>query len=281
MKNICLVLALFLLTFPAFAAEEAKESTFDRVIRTGTIRCGYVVLPPHIIKDPNTGAMSGIIYDVMEQAGRLLNLKIEWAEEVGFATMNTGLQTGRYDAICFNYWQNPADAKLGYIGFTAPLYYMPVGAYVRADDTRFDKNIMAMNDPAVRVSSSDGQISALIAQQDFPKAQILSLPNMTDVAQNFMEIAANKADVTFLSLRDGYRFDEKNPGKIKNVAIKQPVRVFASVIAIPQDDHKFEVMLNTAFLQLINGGGLDRILKKYEEYPGAIFPVSKPYEAAK
>jgi polar amino acid transport system substrate-binding protein len=278
MKNLLLSLMLLFLAMPAWAEETPKESTYDRVMRTGIIRCGYVVLPPHIIKDPNSGAMSGIIYDVMEEAAKLLDVKIEWAEEVGFATMNTGLQTGRYDAICFNYWQNPADGKLGYIGFSTPLYYMPVGAYVRADDTRFDRNIMALNDPAVRISSSDGQISALIARQDFPKAQVLSLPNMTDVAQNFMEIAANKADVTFLSLRDGYKFEEKNPGKIKNVASKQPVRVFGSVIAIPQSDRKFEIMLNTAFIQLLNGGGVDRILKKYEEYPGAVFPVSRPYE---
>lgn len=278
MKNLLLVLMILFLAMPAWAEETPKESTYDRVMRTGIIRCGYVVLPPHIIKDPNSGAMSGIIYDVMEEAAKLLDVKIEWAEEVGFATMNTGLQTGRYDAICFNYWQNPADGKLGYIGFSTPLYYMPVGAYVRADDTRFDRNIMALNDPAVRISSSDGQISALIARQDFPKAQVLSLPNMTDVAQNFMEIAANKADVTFLSLRDGYKFEEKNPGKIKNVASKQPVRVFGSVIAIPQSDRKFEIMLNTAFIQLLNGGGVDRILKKYEEYPGAVFPVSRPYE---
>jgi polar amino acid transport system substrate-binding protein len=236
------------------------------------------VLPPHIIKDANTGAMSGIIYDIMEESAKLLDFKIDWAEEVGFATMNPGLQAGRYDAICFNYWQNPADGKLGYIGFSTPLYYMPVGAFVRADDTRFDKDIMALNDPSVRVSTSDGQISTLIAQQDFPKAQVITLPNMTDVAQNFMEISSGKADVTFLSLRDGYKFDEANLGKIKNIAAKQPVRVYASVIAIPQDDRKFEVMLNTAFSQLINGGIVDRILKKYEEYSGAIFPVAKPYE---
>ena len=278
MKNFLLALMLLFLALPAWAEDSPKESTYDRVMRTGTIRCGYVVLPPHIIKDLNTGALSGIIYDIMEEAGKLLDVKIEWAEEVGFATMNTGLQTGRYDAICFNYWQNPADGKLGYIGFSTPLYYMPVGAYVRADDTRFDKDIMAINNPAVRISSSDGQISTLIAKQDFSKAQIVSLPNMTDVSQNFMEISAGKADVTFLSLRDGAKFEEKNPGKIKNVAVKNPVRVYASVIAVPQNDHKFEVMLNTAFLQLINGSQVDRILKKYEEYPGAIFPVSKPYE---
>ncbi|HNQ91848.1 MAG TPA: ABC transporter substrate-binding protein [Alphaproteobacteria bacterium] len=280
MKKLLILFALISFAIPALA-QDAKESTYKRVIRTKTIRCGYVVLPPHIIKDQNTGQMSGIIYDVMESAAKILDLRIDWSEEVGFANMDPGLQNGRYDAICFGYWQNPYQAKLGYIGFSTPLYYMPVGAFVRADDTRFDKDIMAINDPSIRISSSDGMIAGMIAAQDFPKAQVVSLPNLTDITDNLMNVATGKADVTFLAFRDGFRFEEMNPGEIKNAAATQPVRVFASTIAFPQADHQFEIMLNTAFMQLINGGMMDRILKKYEEYPGAVLPVAKPYEIQK
>ncbi|MCB9988075.1 MAG: transporter substrate-binding domain-containing protein [Rhodospirillales bacterium] len=277
MKPFILALLVLFIALPVQAADQEKESTYERVMRTGVIRCGYVVLPPHVIKDPNTGEMFGIIYDVMEEAARMLDLKIDWAEEVGFATMNPGLKAGRYDAICFGYWENPFEGKLGYIGFSEPLYYMPVGMYVRADDDRFDDNIMAVNNPEVRISSSDGMIANTVARQDFPQAQVISLPNLTDVAQNLMEVSSGKADVAFLAFRDGYRFMEANPGTIKNVAQAQPVRVFGSTIAIPQGDHQFEVMLNTVFKQMINGGYIDRLLKKYEEYPGAVFPPAKPY----
>ena len=44
-----------------------KESTYERVIRTGEIRCAYAVYEPPLIKDPNTGKLSGIFYDVMEE----------------------------------------------------------------------------------------------------------------------------------------------------------------------------------------------------------------------
>jgi ABC-type amino acid transport substrate-binding protein len=262
-------------TSPSFANENIL--VFDRVIANKEIRCGYVAVPPHIIKDPNTGRLSGIIYDVMEEAGKLLDLKINWAEEVGFATMNPGLDAGRYDAICFGYWQNPTEAKLGYLGFSTPLYYMPVGAFVRVDDARFKQGLDPINDPDIRISSSDGMIASMIAQQDFPNAKVISLPNMTDVSQNLMEVITGKADVTFLAYRDGFRFEKMNPGKVRNIDIDQPVRVFPSTIAIPQNDRRFEVMLNTAFIQLLNGGQINRILKKYEEYPGAILPVAQPY----
>ncbi len=282
MKKLLLIVLLTLFSFsPLYAqaqAQEQKESTFDRVMRTGKLRCGYMILPPHVNKDLNTGEMSGLVYDIMEEAGKLLDIEIDWAEEVGFATMDQGMEQGRYDAICMGYWQNPVEAKLGYIGYSIPLYYMPVGAWVRVDDTRFDNDIMNVNDSTVRVSSSDGMIAAAIARQDFPKAQVLSLPNMTDVSQNLMEVATGKADITFLAFRDGFRFEETNPGKIKNIAMHQPVRVFPTTIAIPQGDIRFKVMLDTAFMQMLNGGFIDRLLKKYEEYPNAVLPAAKTYE---
>jgi ABC-type amino acid transport substrate-binding protein len=86
MKKLFLCLIILMYSGISFA-EEGKESAFDRILRTQTIRCGYVVYPPSIIKDPNTGRLSGIFYDITEKMGERLNLKIEWTEEVVFPTM--------------------------------------------------------------------------------------------------------------------------------------------------------------------------------------------------
>ena len=32
----------------------AKESAYDRVLRTGVLKCGYSVWPPYYTQDPNT-----------------------------------------------------------------------------------------------------------------------------------------------------------------------------------------------------------------------------------
>jgi ABC-type amino acid transport substrate-binding protein len=45
------------------------------------------------------------------------------------------------------------------------------------------------------------------------------------------------------------------------------------------DDYKFKTMLDSALVQMLYGGRVDKIIKKYEEVPGGIYRVAKPYEA--
>lgn len=63
MKHDIWACVVLLMAFPAFAAE--KESSYDRVMRTRTLRCGYGIFQPMIMKDPNTRKISGIFVDIM------------------------------------------------------------------------------------------------------------------------------------------------------------------------------------------------------------------------
>jgi len=47
-----------------------RESAYARVMRTGTLRCGYVLYPKTIERDLNTGKMSGPMYAIMEEMGK-------------------------------------------------------------------------------------------------------------------------------------------------------------------------------------------------------------------
>ena len=59
------------------ATKNAAPDTFERVTSSGVLRCGYVVYPPGLINDPNTGKISGIFPDVLEQAAHNLGLKVD------------------------------------------------------------------------------------------------------------------------------------------------------------------------------------------------------------
>jgi len=269
--------ALIFLCFPALAAE--KESTYDRVMRTGIIRCGYVPYPPAVMKDPNTGAFSGILVDVMGEVGHLLSLDVEWTEELGWATTVEALKSGRVDAICVGFWQNPAEGK--YVGFTNPMWYSAVNAYVRNADNRFDSNPAALDSPDIRVSAIDGEMSGIIARQDFPKAKILSKPNMANVTDLLLDVTTDKADVAFVETYLAEEFLANNPGTLKNVTGDSPLRVFGNTIALPMGDVPFQSMLNSALVQIVNSGQMEKILTRHEKYPGSLYRVAKTYEIAR
>ena len=93
---LCIVLAL-----PTLARAADNETAFDRILRTGTLRCGYTSAPPYLTIDPNTRALSGIQYDIVNEMGRRMDVKIEWAVEAGFSTAVADLQAGKYDKLQF------------------------------------------------------------------------------------------------------------------------------------------------------------------------------------
>lgn len=98
MKKLFLALFLIFISFPAFAAD--KETAYDRIMKSGEIRCGYAISPPAMVQDPNTGEISGMDYDIWQEIGKELGVKIVWPEEAGWGNYITGLNSGRYDAFC-------------------------------------------------------------------------------------------------------------------------------------------------------------------------------------
>ncbi|MCB9988074.1 MAG: transporter substrate-binding domain-containing protein [Rhodospirillales bacterium] len=275
MKNLILSFFLMLLAFPAFAASGEKESTYERVMRTGTIRCGYILLPPEMIKDVNTGEFSGLSYDIMTEIGRRLDLKIDWAEEVNFQTLAEGLKTGRYDAVCFSLYRYTQQAK--FVNYTTPLFFSETGVFVRADDTRFDDYTAKINDPATKISVIDGEMSQFIAAEEFPEAQTLSMPQLTDLSQMLVNVETKKADVAFINLLVADHYLKNNPGKLKNLAAYDPIRVFSHGFVYPKGEYDLGKMLDVAIEEMHDHGFIDKVLNKYDPEGRTYLRLQRPY----
>jgi len=112
-----------------------KEGLYERVLRTGKIRCSYASYPPYCIKDPNSGELSGIFVDVLEKIGNKLELDIEWVEEVGWGTIFEGLESGRHDMFGTGLWQNSSRGKRGY--FSKPIFYNGVRIWAVLENREF------------------------------------------------------------------------------------------------------------------------------------------------
>lgn len=290
-RLILIYLALFLVAFAAGygyhtykdlsqgqGPHPAKaETTYQHVLRTGEIRCGYAVWPPVLIKDPNTAALSGIFYDYVEALGRAMHLKIVWAKELDMATYIEDLNEHKIDLECSGGWPDALRGKQLY--YTHPIFYLPFYMYARANDTRFDKDLMVINNEAVRFATMDGDFSAIIHDERFPKSQVVSVPSNGPFANLYIELADSKADVTGMDAFSGEPYMIQHPGIIKRIP-SPPLRVIPNNMSLARGETDFQNALNTATDALLNDGVIDRILDKYTTDQQTLFRVNKPYTTA-
>ncbi len=252
-----------------------QETVYERVLKSGRIRAVYVVDPPALIEERNRSKISGIFAEAIAATGKNLGLKIEWVGRVDWDSMIDGLLTDRYDIVVSGIWASSSRGRL--VDFSIPLFYSPVGVYVRKDDSRFGNNLKAINAVGTRIATIAGEMSDVIAQLQFPEAQRIALPETAALTVKLGTVAAGKADVTFASWLTGYEFVKNHPGTVKNIAARRPLRVFGNAMMFRKGQGEFASMLNTALQELLDQGFIDELIDKYEPSPGVYYRVAYPY----
>ncbi len=255
---------------------EAKESTYDRILRTGTIRCGYYLYKPASQMDAQTGELSGFTIDIMNEIAKRLSLNIEWAEEATFGNMVEGLKAGRYDAACTPLWM--ASARAREAEFSMDMLFSGIGIFVRADDMRFSAdNLERINDPDIKIATMDGDVTEMIANEDFPDAAHFSIPNNTEYNQVFMNVQDRKADIVFADLNAANQFMASHPGALKNIVPDNPVRVFPFTMVYAKGEQELKEMFDVVIRELVNSRFIEKTVKKWELYPNSYYYVNTPY----
>ncbi|MFA6280068.1 MAG: transporter substrate-binding domain-containing protein [Bdellovibrionales bacterium] len=253
-----------------------KETAFERVMRTRTLRCAYSVWPPYLMIDPNTKQISGFDHDIMEAIGKAANLKIEWKDEVGFGNFPEQLSSGKDDAFCVTVWVSAMRAQR--VELTTSPDYASLYAYVREGDTRFDNTLNSLNNESATIALVDGSTQKAVADGSFPKAKQYALPGDSDGSQVLMALASGKGDVIFADEFIVHEYNSHNADKpLRRVAGAAAVRVFGNAFSVAKGEWELRDLLNAALTELQGAGIIDRILSKYEVTSGAILRAAPSY----
>lgn len=253
-----------------------ENSVYEKVISSSTIRACYIVTPPSLIKDPNTGKLSGASFDILEQATKNLGLKLSWDYEVGWGEAIEALNTGKCDILGSAIWGNSNRGKTS--EFIEPIYYSAINAYVRANDNRFDNNLSLANNEKIKLAVADGSTTYLISGRQFPKAQTIKLAESSDSGTLMMNVVDGKADMTFAEASQIKLYEKNNPGKSKAVLGVKPVAVYEDVMLVKKGEFKLKTTMDGAIKELLFGGFIDKTLDKYEESGTNVFyRVATPY----
>lgn len=274
MAIVCAVLAAYATVKLTPSHSDAAKGAYERVIHSNTLRCGYGIFPPMIVKDPNTGEIRGIFADIMRAIGDAAELKIEFVEEVDWGQIPQALQSGRIDAMCAGMWGTAKRAKL--IAFTDPLFYSVVYPYVRADDRRFDDNLAAIDDPDVSLAVNDGDVSLDIAKRWFPKAKRVYKVQMAGEDFLLMNVLTRKADVTFTTPSIAKDFMRNNPNSLRQVMSKKPLAVNGNVIGVDIREQELQDLLNAAVKEIHDNGVIGKIFTTYDAATTSDFLLTMP-----
>jgi ABC-type amino acid transport substrate-binding protein len=270
MKKILLSLLLIILSFPAMAEEDKKESAFDRVIRTNTIRCGYYVFPPVTYRDPNTGELSGFTIDMMNEIGKRASLKIEWTEEYSWSGWTEALYAKRFDVACTPNWPDVPSGRV--VAFGIPMFYAGIYPVVRSEDERFmSDDLSQLNREDITLAAPEGDALVTLTQAWFPKSILLIIPAGTDTGSYGLQITTKKADALLWDDNGLYQYNKTNEKKLKAISRNNPVKIQSFSMAVTRNDLVLKDFLDNAVHDLINDGTMDRLLRKWEPEPGKTY----------
>jgi len=265
---------------PAPEQTAPRETAYERVMRTQTLRCGYGTWKPGVYKDPATGKMEGLFVELIETMGKLSKLKIEWAAETDWGQIAESIDSGKIDAFCAGMANDAARGKR--IAYTNPLSYWTFDAIVRADDTRFPTESAKtedLNKPDYATAYTEGDVLETVVKGEFPLVKGLPLPPLGTPADNVMNVITKKTDFVIMPKVIFQAFNAENPDKLRFLKLLPPLRSYGNVIAVGLDDFRLQQMLNASVNELVNSSAYVQIMTKYDQsYPESFLPVRSGYE---
>lgn len=239
----------------------SHQTAFDRVASSHTLRCAYAAYDPFLIIGADKN-ISGIFHDIVEEAAKRLNLKVEWVEEVGYGNINSGFMTNRYDAFCAGLW--PAGSRAANTIFSHAVVWDPVSVWVRGDDARFDGHIDTLNDPAYKIAVTDGDATVSMADALFPKAARISMSQNQTIGEEIAQVTTGKADAMFRDYLAAARFmKDAPPNAIKDISPSKPPLIYALTIGFNQHETALRDMFDVVIDDMDRDGTIARTIKTY------------------
>jgi polar amino acid transport system substrate-binding protein len=221
------------------------------------MRVGYVVYPPTVVKNPNTGELSGHFVDAARFIADVMKVRVQFVEAT-WSTFVAGLQSGQFDlSIAATYRTIPRATA---VAFTTPIIYIGNGAIVRRGDTRF-RSLSDFDKPAITIAVAQGEASHEYALQHLPTAHLTVL-STADLSQPLTEVIAGRADVGLADAWTTAQFAAKHP-EVVDLFAGQPYDLTPVGWAVRQNDTEFLNFVNTAVDYLISTGRMRDWERKY------------------
>jgi polar amino acid transport system substrate-binding protein len=241
-----LTLAGMALTFPA-RAQQAPESTFERVRRTKILR--IAALPgelPYFAKDITSGEWSGSCIEMAKDIAKVFDAKLEYVEST-YGNSVLDLQSNKVDLA---FALNPTPARALSIGFTHPMIIHPFGCVARKGLA--PKSWSDIDKPDIKIVYDIGSLHETAAKRYCSKAQLTGFKSRDECLLN---LQSGRADVHILAAILGLSEVGKNPNVGAYYLLTEPLVALPSCLGIQREpDTRFREVID-AWLDMARGSG--------------------------
>jgi len=240
--------------------EKGPISTLEKVKKEGILHVGYIIYPPTVMRDPNTGEITGHYVDAVEEIAKQLGVKVEYTE-TDWSNFVAGLQTGKYDlSIAATYRTIPRAKE---VAFTRPLMYIGNSAIVIKGDTRFE-SITDLNREDITIAVTEGEQGYEYAKMYLTKAK-LKIFSTSDQSIAFSEVSAGRADA---ALGDSWACKQYSDAhsEVTDLFANNPYNLLPIGWAVRHDDLEWLNFINIALDTLESTGKLKEFEEKYSAH---------------
>lgn len=272
MKNFSvIIIAIILSVFAAYGTVKMaasndvsvsslkKESAYDRVIRTGTIRCGYMIWPPYFQKDQKTGELSGLVKEAVDEIFGTMGIKVEYVEGI-LGQQPQDLKADKYDSFCFDSFLMPKAAK--FLDYSKPWMKVPMFLHGR-QEFQAPSSISQLNANNYSFSALDGDLSSELAIRLFPTARLFSLPATADPSLIMLNVATKKADLAIIDALSVFKFNATNEQKLIKL-YDHPVALYPINFSVDKGQVDLQNMINYGVDIFVYTGRYDYLFEKYD-----------------
>lgn len=245
-----------LLNYPPPSQSVNTPDTLSRIVEQKELRVGYVVVPPWIIKEPNTGELSGSAVDAMREIGRLAGIKISFVES-SWPTFIAGLHSDTYDVSIVPSYVTVGRATT--VNFTRPISYTSNSVLVK-EEMHFS-TLRDIDRRGMVVVVVQGTQDQEFAERFFVEATVRAVATQ-DIPMVLSEVLTGRADAALADTYNINQFVASNKG-VKNGFPAAPYNVLPASWAVRYEDTSLWQFLNSALINLEGNGYLRYLDEKY------------------
>jgi polar amino acid transport system substrate-binding protein len=227
---------------PSVARAQAPtgESTFDRILRTKTIRvAGLNGELPFFSKKLDTGEWYGACVEMVKDIAKQLGgMNVEYVDST-YGNSVLQIQAGQVDV---GFALNATPVRALSIDFTRPVFNHGYGMVGKPEFVGAHKTWSDLNRPEVKIAVDLGSAQETAARRFAPKATITALKNRDEVV---LALASGRAECTIMAALVGMTAAKKNAAIGKFAMLSNPVVSLPSNIGVRKDpDRKWRDFLD-------------------------------------